>query len=329
MLARPMNLSLDSGRAWSALPGQSADRLASRLRLAYIIGATHSGSTVLAMQLARHPDVCTVGELSGTPFRAEPGYQCSCGRELVQCEFWQRVSAAMAKRGFSYSATTAETDVRNGPNRYARRLLRPMHRGRFLELVRDAALSLSPAARAYLRRYQQLGAALAESVLECSGDAVLVDSSKLGVQLKYHLRNPRFDVKVIWIVRDGRAVARSLMQNERLTMRQAARQWLQFHDEADAIVRRLDRSQWRQVRYETLCDERDGTLSALWHFMGLPPAGPDAADSRERHVLGHYTRLNGSGHMKLKEKWRSELSAADLQAFEAVAGRTNRALGYA
>jgi hypothetical protein len=32
--------------------------------------------------------------------------------------------------------------------------------------------------------------------------------------------------------------------------------------------------------------------------------------------------------MKLKEKWRSELSAADLREFEAVAGRTNRRLGY-
>lgn len=304
----------------------SAERLSERTQLVYILGATHSGSTVLAMQLASHPEVCTVGELSGTRYRAEPGYRCSCGRELAQCDFWQGVSAAMAKRGFSYSATTTQTDVRNAPNRYGRRLLRPMYRGRLLELVRDAALNLSPAARTYLRRHQQLGAALAESILECSGDAVLVDSSKLGVHLKYHLRNPRFDVKVVWIVRDGRAVARSLMHNERMTMRQAACEWRRFHHEADAIVRRLDRSQWRQVRYEALCTDRDGTLSALWRFMGLRPA---AGEPPELHVLGHYTRLGGSAHMKLKEKWRSELSAADLQAFEMVAGRTNSELGYA
>ena len=299
-----------------------------RTRFAYILGATHSGSTVLAMQLASHPDVCTVGELSGTPFRGEPGYQCSCGQELVRCEFWQRVSAAMAARGFAYSATTAETDVRNAPSRYARRLLRPMHRGRLLEAARDAALALSPAARAHLRRHRELGTALAESVLECSGNAVLVDSSKLGVQLKYHLRNPRFDVKVVWIVRDGRAVARSLMQNERLGMREAARQWLRFYDEAHAIVRRLDASQWRQVRYEALCGDRDGTLGELWRFLGLRPAPAQPAPVAQRHVLGHLTRLGSPAHVKLREKWRSELSAADLQAFDAVAGRANRALGY-
>lgn len=305
-----------------------SERLSARTRLVYILGATHSGSTVLAMQLASHPDVCTIGELSGTPYRAEPGYQCSCGAELVRCEFWRSVSAAMAERGFAYSATTAETDVRNAPDRYARRLLRPMHRGRFLELLRDAALALSPAARAYLRRQQQLGAALAESILECSGDAVLVDSSKLGVQLKYHLRNPCFDVKVVWVVRDGRAVARSLMQNERLSMREAAREWRRFYDEADAILRRLDRSQWRRVRYETFCTDRDGTLRELWRFMDLPPAPAGDRQPGEQHVLGHNSRLNASAPMKLKEKWRSELSPADLREFEAVAGRTNRLLGY-
>lgn len=324
-----MDLSVDSGRLRPAAPAPSAERVCERTKLVYIVGATHSGSTVLAMQLASHPDVCTIGELSGTRYRAEPGYRCSCGRELRQCHFWQGVSAAMAKRGFSYSATTSETDVRNAPHRYARRLLRPMHRGRLLELVRDAALNLSPAARAYLRGHQQLSTALAQSILECSGDAVLVDSSKLAVQLKYHVRNPRFDVKVVWIVRDGRAVARSLMQNERLGMRQAAREWRLFYEEADAIVRRLDRSQWRQVRYETLCTDRDGTLSELWRFMGLRPDAAQAAQPRELHVLGHDTRLNGSAHVTLKEKWRSELSAADLRDFEAVAGRTNRQLGYA
>jgi hypothetical protein len=45
-------------------------------------------------------------------------------------------------------------------------------------------------------------------------------------------------------------------------------------------------------------------------------------------VLGHSTRLKGSGSVKLNEKWRTELSAADLRVFEALAGRQNRTLGY-
>jgi hypothetical protein len=300
-----------------------------RIRLVYIMAATHSGSTVLAMQLARHPQVCTVGELSGTPYRAQPGYRCSCGEELVRCSFWHEVSAAMARRGFAYSATTDETDMRNAPGRYARRLLRPMHRGALLELVRDAALQLSPAARAHLRRVRLLKTALAESVLECTGDAVLVDSSKLGVQLKYDLRNPRFDIKVIWLVRDGRGVACSLMRNQRMTMPAAAYEWRRFYDEASVIVRRLERSQWVQVRYEAFCAAPQPTLRELWRFMGVPPEAPERLPSAGFHVLGHSTRLKGSGSVKLNEKWRSELSADDLRVFAGVAGAPNRLLGYA
>ncbi len=323
-----MNASVDSSRAWRAAPAHSAERAESRIRLGFIMAATHSGSTLLAIQLARQPGVCTIGELSGTRHRAKPGYRCGCGETLVECPFWQRVAVSMAKRGFTYSATTAETDIRNGPTAYARRLLRPMHRGRFLERVRDAALQLSPTARAYLRRHQQLKTALAESVLECSGDSLLIDSSKLGVQLKYQLRNPRLDVKVLWLVRDGRAVACSLMRNERKTMQEAAYEWRRFYEEADAIVRGLQPGQWRQVRYEALCAEPERTLGDLWQFLGMPRQVPDGADGREFHVLGHETRLNGPARVQRNEKWRSELSAADLRAFEQVAGATNRALGY-
>lgn len=323
-----MDLSLDFGRRPIAGAGVPARAALGRIPLAYIMAATHSGSTMLAMQLARQPGVCTVGELSGTHFRAEPGYRCSCGAELVRCGFWAEVSAAMAKRGFSFDATTAETDIRNAPDRYARRLLRPMHRGRALELLRDAALALSPSARRYLRRHEALKAALAESVLECAGDALLVDSSKLGVQLKYLLRSPRFDVKVIWLVRDGRAVSASLMRNEPLPMRAAAYEWRRFYEEAHAIVRRLERARWMQVRYEELCAEPERILGELWRFLGVSAEMP-LCDAREQHVLGHTSRLNGVGKVTVNEKWRRELGAADLRAFDAVAGRANRALGYA
>ena len=34
--------------------------------LVYILAASHSGSTLLAMLLSTHPEICTVGELKAT-----------------------------------------------------------------------------------------------------------------------------------------------------------------------------------------------------------------------------------------------------------------------
>lgn len=329
--ARSMDASLGLPVSGQREPAHStAQSTSGRIALIYILSASHSGSTLLAMQLARHPGVCTVGELSETPARARPGYRCSCGAELAHCGFWKQVGAAMAKRGYaSYSPTGTETSILSAPSRYARRLLRPLHRGRLFELARDAALLLSAPARSHIRENQRLKAALAESVLECSGDTALIDTSKVGVQLKYHLRNPRFDVKAIWLVRDGRGVASSLMRNERVAMRQAANEWRRSYAEAAAVLGRMDPSRWTRVRYEDLCTDPEGTLRALWRFMDVAPRLAESRAPADFHVLGHNaSRLNGEQKIRLNEKWRSELSAADLRSFEAVAGALNRELGY-
>ena len=311
-----------------ALAAGFAARQAERIPLVYILSATHSGSTLLTAQLARHPDVCTVGELSGTPYRAEPGYRCSCGAQLRECGFWQKVSEAMLKRGFSYAATTDETDVRNALNPLVRRLLKPLHRGPLLELVRDTALLLCPGGLAHIRRQQRLKAALVESIVEATGKPILVDSSKAGMQLKYHLRNPRLDVRVIWLLRDGRGAALSLVRNARIPMQRAAHQWRRSVEEARAIVRRLDPSRYMQVRYEGLCTDPDETLARVWGFMDGPPSHPHGDSAAEQHILGHRTRLGAVGAIKLDEKWRTQLSPTDLQTFDSVAGQLNRELGY-
>ena len=294
--------------------------------LIYIHSASHSGSTLLAQLLARHPEVATVGELSGTIHRARPGYQCSCGVELVQCGFWQCVSNAMAKRGFTYSATTAETDIRNVSNPVARKLLKPLHRGPLLELARDVGMVL--VGKNHIERQQALKTALVESVMECTGKPVLVDSSKSGVQLKYHLRNPSLDVKAIGLVRDGRGVALSIARNQGTTFPQGARDWRRTNEEARALAGGMGDARWIQVKYEALCEDPQGTLNQLWRFIGVAPRDLDGCPAPHAHVLGHGSRLNGSNKIHNSEKWRQELSADDLRTFDSIAGPLNRRLGY-
>lgn len=293
--------------------------------LIYIHSASHSGSTLLAQLLARHPEVATVGELSGTVHRARPGYRCSCGAELVRCGFWQCVSAAMAKRGFAYSATTTATDIRNVSSPLARRLLKPLHRGPLLELVRDAGMVL--VGKNHLERQQALKTALVESVAECTGKPLVVDSSKTGVQLKYHLRNPGLEVKAIGLVRDGRGVALSIARNQGTSFPQGARNWRRNNEEAQAIGNGLG-ARWIRIKYEALCADPQGTLAQLWRFMGVAPRNLDECPAPHAHVLGHGSRLNGSASIHNSEKWRRELSAADLETFESIAGPLNRELGY-
>src|SRR4030095_6674403 len=107
------------------------------------------------------------------------------------------------------------TDLAAGTGLYVRRLLRPLHRGPAFELVRDLALHIAPAWRGHLAVWQRPNARLAESVCRVTGKALVVDSSKVAVRLKYLLRNPALDVRVVRVIRDGRAVMLTYMDPAR------------------------------------------------------------------------------------------------------------------
>ncbi len=62
-----------------------------------IIGASKSGSTVLAKSLGGHPKTFTLGEANR--FNEElnnPDGVCSCGKSLVDCTFWRRIRTILS-----------------------------------------------------------------------------------------------------------------------------------------------------------------------------------------------------------------------------------------
>jgi len=328
----------------NAPPGQ-------KVRLVYILAASHSGSTLLALLLASHPEICTVGEIKATSLGDLDRYLCSCRRKLLDCPFWNGIHQDMAERGFDFNIANAGTDIRSGASTYVRKLLRPLHRGPVVELARDVLLNLSPVWRKQLPRIQALNANLMDSVLTRSGAKVIVDSSKIGIRLKYLLRNPMLDVKVIRLVRDGRGVSLTYMDpanfadatdpklrgggqggsrdSERLPMSQAAYEWRRSNEEGEAIVRRLDPAQWRQISYENLCTHTPETMQQLYEFLGVDPSHRigNFRDA-EQHIIGNGMRLDTTNEIRLNEQWRQVLSQEDLRTYETVCGDLSRRLGY-
>jgi len=333
----------------SLIPVSSSDN--NKVRLIYILAASHSGSTLLAMLLGAHPDVCTIGEIKATYLGAPEQYRCSCRRKIKKCPFWNGISDEMAKRGFSFDITNAGTDIRSGATPYILKLLKPLHRGLFMEMLRDLALALSPAWSSRLSRIQKLNEALVESVLQYTGEKVIVDSSKIGIRLKYLLRNPNLDVKVIRLIRDGRGVALTYVdpeqfadasdpslrgggmggnrEKERLSMKMAALEWRRSNEEAESILKSLNASQWMEVRYESLCLNPGETLKKIFTFIGVDP-GAATTDFRsvEHHVVGNGMRLDSRGEIRLDERWKTVLNEVELKEFDIVAGGISRRLGY-
>ena len=257
----------------------------------------------------------------------------------------------MGLRGYKFDIADAGMDYRRVDSRYAGWLLGPLHRGRFLESIRDVALDLSFTWRKRLPEIHRRNAALASTVCEIKKAQVVVDSSKKALRLKYLLRNPELDVKVIHLIRDGRAIALTsldtanfadaanptlrgggsgwLPKQERLNMAQAASRWKRNNEEAENVLCHLDSSQWIEVRYEELCSNTDKMLSRLFEFLGLDPQ-KRIKDFRsvEHHVIGNGMRLDTTSEIHLDERWRENLSKQDLTIFDRIAGDMNRKHAY-
>jgi hypothetical protein len=324
------------------------------VKLAYILAASHSGSTLLTMLLGAHPEAFTVGELKATNLGVHHKYRCSCGQFIKSCAFWAKVSARMQSKGLRFDITSSGTNFLACKSPYARRLLRPLHRGPLLEALRDLALSFSPLWRMHVQHTQQQNAALIGVLQELSGAKIIIDSSKIDLRLKYLLRNPALDIRVIWLIRDGRGVALTYMhpgdfadarkrnlrgggsgfnglphEPSALSMTAAAREWRRSNEAAACLLSRLDRSQWVQVRYEELCMYPEKTLQRLCAFLELEP-GKIVRDFRavEQHVLGNGMRLDTTSEISLDERWRDYLAQEELRVFDVVAGKLNRQYGY-
>jgi hypothetical protein len=319
----------------------------------YLLGASHSGSTLLAMLLNAHPDIVTIGETAPGKMGDVHTYRCSCGRLIPSCPFWTRIAARMRAQHPGFRLDDFGTRFEFPSNRLVNRLLRLEHRGVLLEGLRDGALRLSPHWQKVQQEVKARCYDLASAVLSESGGRIFVDSSKLAHRLKFLLRITEFRIKVIHLVRDGRAVALTYMKQDEfadaqepalrrggrgmagkatanaLPMAQAAMEWRRCLRSAEHVLAGLDDAQWMQVRYEELCHDTRGVLRRIHDFLGTDyTRTAEHFRDVEHHVIGNGMRLDSLSEIRLDERWRQTLTERDLLLFHPVAGEINRSYGY-
>jgi hypothetical protein len=317
------------------------------LQLAYILSASHSGSNFLAMLAGSHPRIFTVGEMKAAGFGNPADDWCSCGARTKECPFWRNVTQDMARRGVSFDVTDVRTDFRNLGSRYVDWLLRPLVQRRSVERARDAALWLSPTWRAGRSEIRRRNVALLETIGRLTGARIIVDSSGIGLRLKYLLQIPELDIRVLRLIRDGRSVTlcrlypaqytgvadpkfrRGNRRKERLSVDEAAYEWRRSNEEAEHLLVRLDPSKWMEVRYEELCRFPKATMLEIFSFLDADPSEASwNFHATDHHVLGNGTRPDASREIVLDERWKSVLTENELSKFNTVAGELNARYGY-
>jgi hypothetical protein len=129
--------------------------------------------------------------------------------------------------------------------------------------------------------------------------------------------------RYLWIVRDGRDAALSLMKQpwgQRSTYA-CARHWMESLNALDAFQRRMDSTRLLVIRYEDLLMDPLATLSRVDAFV-------DARLAND-HLSAIADRIRASPLATNFGKWRTSMTPEDHRVFEGIAGEGLDKFGYA
>jgi hypothetical protein len=299
----------------------------------YIMGHGYSGSTLLTFLLGSHPEVATIGEL-GISEQAKrqttpEEYLCSCHTPVRECGFWYRVRREMGERGLDFDIWNAGLDFRARCGGLPDVILRAVQRGPFLETVRRASIRVVPGARLELTRILSRIEALAEIVTGIKGSRVFLDSSKRPERAVFMRRIASFDLSVIHLVRDGRAVSWSNMKNLGIGPEAAASSWVADNRAAELARSYFSPRRWMTLRHEDVCADPTAALSRICSFAGLPSVDkvPEFRGV-EHHVIGNRMRLSSTSEIRVDERWKTALTREQMAVIERRVAPLNQRYGY-
>jgi len=285
----------------------------------------------MAVLMNSHPQVASVGEVS--PNRRilrqkTTQFPCSCGEPISTCEFWQQLFKDLESHSFAFSATQWPHRYRY-PNPLLHRLLTQDSSSTWIGTMRKIAGAIMPFHRRRVAHADKANVAFVAAILNRANASLFFDTSKRLPRLNRLLKIPTFDVRVVRIVRDPRAFARS-MRRKGATPESAARRWKDHHHATDRFMQRLPAEQVLTLRYEDLCRQPSASILRLCEFLEIARWDvPTQFDAAEHHIIGNSMRKRGPMNITLDDKWRRELTVAEIHAVESIAGDLLPRFGYA
>lgn len=261
----------------------------SRTPILYLLGAGRSGTTVLATVMNAHPNIHTAGELHQFYDHLLGDKNCSCGKKLDTCVFWQGI----------YKQYDEDSEVL--------RLWRETCEEK--EAHRNIPKYLI--SRTKENTYNQIQSKLFEAIQKQTGNDYILDSSKYIARYLLLKRNKNLHVRGIYVVRDVRGVIASFkkkVQSSRSPI--SAIFYYLTVNIAGQLVCWLDKGVVK-VRYEDFMNDPEGILQQILKKIAPELKGPVTLPKEFEmpHIVGgNRMRSNKTIKLSFDEKWKRELS---------------------
>lgn len=227
-----------------------------QIKVVYIGGVEHNGSTFLGVALGNHPQIVCVGELSS---QARLGWLdnecCACGLSIKDCQFWTDVKEEWMQ------STEAEINS----------LIKIEREFDFRRRLPNAILQKYVRSSSF-DEYSWYTSALLNAVRQISGKSIIVDTSKRYSRAIALSFVPSVDLRVIHLIRDSRGVAYSWSKSIRAQKRgwlDSSLRWNINNIAFEYVNRVLGEKRVRRIRYEDLLSDPVGVMEEIGNFIDV------------------------------------------------------------
>jgi hypothetical protein len=278
-------------------------------KVLFILGTAHCGSTLLSLILDSHPQCFTVGELSNFPTLNKTGKLDN---------FWNHQFSQKELHNLSLGLSNARISPAI-----------PLKVEKFFrEIVNDDIF----------RPYSIIASKTPADIIVDSTKVIYWISSML--QLK-ELKK-KFDIYLLHLVRDGRAVLNSYLKQRRdMTVKEFADLWLKRVTNNEVFFEKFYTKNKILVRYEKLVTQPLATTQQICDFLGIE-FQPEILEywKYEHHIISgnRRTRASMNKHKKTKEKkqnlikslikldssWLTKVTENTIGEFYAIIGDKNK-----
>jgi hypothetical protein len=285
----------------------------------YIMSDNRSGSTLLENILSKSNECFSVGELAmlkGHLLKNGPGekwnWNCACGSPLTECEFW----SSIIKQTFQENPGTFATGLKWNFKSKAlafNALVPFLFKKKFLKVINQ------PVNRQVTDTLNELF----KLVQEKSGKPFIVDSSKNPMQaLAIYKKITGFDVKIIWLKRDLRAIVtskikwKSLNKKKEKSMMKLLLDVFYFRRLCYTVSTLVDPKDIIELDYKTLATNTHQELQKIFDAFSLEPfPTPQFMELVEDHTIGGTPGRFSKKPIQYDDSWKEQYQSNKLAYF--------------
>lgn len=256
----------------------------------YVMADVRSGSTLLENILSKSDETVSVGELAllkGHMLHQGPGvkwnWNCSCGKPILECDFW-----IDALKGVDIHSNQFNTSIQWN-YRSSRMFIGSMLPAYF----RNALLQIN--GRKINKDTIQTLNTVYKNIFEATGKKFIIDSSKDPIQAyMLYLNKPGdFDVKIVGLTRDLRAIAASKRKWSIANKKTHQKSLMKFLSNSlfykkiyNAIAKLVHPTDVLMLNYEQLATNTQAQLDQIVLKTGLQPyAAPEFMYVEDDHTI--------------------------------------------